>query len=277
MRKLILFIVPLVLLTIFFIFLVLVLNKESGKGALQVTSQPNGSKVYINGEYIGNTPLCRCELPQMLKVGNYTVKILPSDASLGTYEDQIKINANVLTVVDRTFEGNGKSSGSLITLDPIDDKKDAQLLIISFPSNIDTFLDNNPSGNTPVLLKNLTASDHDVRLSKLGFADKILKIRTVTGYKLSAVVSLSIGAQSSSVPSASPSATPSSLQSKVIILPTPTGFLRVRKEANLSSAQIGTVKPGETYDLILEYSGWYEIKLKDGSSGWVSSDYTKKQ
>jgi uncharacterized protein YgiM (DUF1202 family) len=60
-------------------------------------------------------------------------------------------------------------------------------------------------------------------------------------------------------------------------LQTPTGFLRVRDQASLNGAEIGQVKPGETYALLDEQTGWYQIKLTNGKTGWISSQYAQKQ
>ncbi|MCL5970430.1 MAG: SH3 domain-containing protein [Patescibacteria group bacterium] len=68
-----------------------------------------------------------------------------------------------------------------------------------------------------------------------------------------------------------------SSSSKVVILDTPNGFLRVRDDASLSGAEIARVTPGETFPLLDESNGWYKIKLKDGTTGWVSSQFAEKQ
>ena len=68
---------------------------------------------------------------------------------------------------------------------------------------------------------------------------------------------------------------------KIIILNTPTGFLRVREEPTISSLEIGRVKPQEEYELIEEGDGWFKIKVIPPAGGdivgWVSSQYSKKK
>ena len=51
------------------------------------------------------------------------------------------------------------------------------------------------------------------------------------------------------------------------------GFLRVRAEPSTSSAEIGQVSPGETYDVLGEQDGWYKIEYEPGKFGWVSGSY----
>src|SRR5580704_14987958 len=74
------------------------INIHSEKGALQVTASPT-SKVYLDDTYIGQTPLCKCEVPDMISPGNYTIRLTPLDNSLQSFQEQIGISQGVLTVV----------------------------------------------------------------------------------------------------------------------------------------------------------------------------------
>lgn len=253
-------------------------------GALQVTSMP-GSKVFLDNKYLGQTPLCKCDPGDMLKTGTYTIKLIPLDSSLNEFQENVTISEGVLTVVDRTFGKNTLSEGSVISLTPLADKKSSQLLVVSFPTDSRIFLDENEIGTSPLLYNNPTESDHTVRVSKEGYADKVIRIRTPLGYKLTAAVYLSTSdtAESSAASSsaASVSAPPPSPTStgfgSVVILDTPTGFLRVRDSSSVDSAEIARVNPGEKYPLIDQQTGWFEINLSDGRTGWISSQYAKKQ
>jgi len=60
-------------------------------------------------------------------------------------------------------------------------------------------------------------------------------------------------------------------------LDTPTGFLRVRDGNSIGSLEIGRVNPGETYEILNEKNGWYEIQFDDEKKGWISSQYAKKE
>src|SRR3989344_1332164 len=99
-RKIVLLLTPLLILTILFLLIVLVVNRDSGKGALQVTSVPP-SQVFLEGKYIGKTPLCLCELPQLLEIGDHNIKLVPMQAGFKSYEQKITLYEGVLTVVDR--------------------------------------------------------------------------------------------------------------------------------------------------------------------------------
>jgi len=276
MKKFFLFIAPFLIAVLIFFGILFFLNRETGKGALQVTSIPK-SKVYLDNKLIGMTPLYTVDVKQMLPVGDYDIKLVPIVGNINSYEAKITINKSTLTAVDRTFEDNGSSEGSVISLIPLDDKKDVQILVVSLPEKANVFLDSNPVGTTPLLLKQVSESDHNLRLTLDGYKDKSLKIKTALGFRLSSLVFLGINADLSNSSVASVSATPSpALITNVLILNTPTGFLRVRGNSSISSAEIGEVKPGESYELIGEKDNWFEIKIAS-TSGWISSQYAIKK
>lgn len=280
MKRVFLFIAPLLIAILFFFGMLFFLDRKSGKGALQVTSIPK-SKVYLDNKLIGTTPFCACESPQTLTVGDYTVKLVPIEGIFKPFEDKITISKSTLTVVDRTFADNGSSEGSIISLIPLSNKKDVEILAVSLPEKGNVFLDNNPVGITPLLLQNVSESDHDLRVTLDGYKDKVLKVKTALGYKLSSVIFLGVNPDLSNPPvaSISPAAilSPTIAISKVLILNTPTGFLRVRESSSITSLEIAQVMPGEQYELAQEKEGWFEIKLTDGRKGWISSSYAVKQ
>jgi hypothetical protein len=262
-----------------FVIVVFLLGTRPEKGALQVTSSPKAS-VYLNDKLMGATPLCLCDSKNMLKVGEYIIRVVPAEGNFEPFQRRITINPKVLTVVDRSFSQTALSQASIITLNQIQDKKDAQISTISFPSDANFFVDGVLAGKTPTVVKNQTESDHEIKVTKEGYKDKTVRIRAILGYRLEAIVYLGIDpdvASSSAAKIPTPSVTPSTTKPMVLILDTPTGFLRVRDAASVSGAEIGQVKPGETYELISEETNWFEIKLKTGETGWISSQYAKKQ
>jgi hypothetical protein len=69
---------------------------------------------------------------------------------------------------------------------------------------------------------------------------------------------------------------------KVVILSTPTGFLRVRSEPSTLADELGTVEPDEEYELLEtdEETGWFKIKFTQEENdeeieGWISNQYAK--
>ena len=276
MKKIIFFVIPLLASAAFFLGLLFFFDRDSRKGALQVTSDPK-SKVFLNNKLIGDTPFCACEVSQMIGAGEYSFKIVPDDSSLKPFEEKISINKSALTVVDRSFSKEG-DFGSVVTLLPLSSKKDIEILVESIPSKGNVFLDNSPVGTTTLLLKNVGEGDHDIRLTKDGFKEKLVKIKTTLGYRVFAKLFLGTSDLLNNSVSQSESASSSAKVNaeKVLILDTPTGFLRVRESNSVSSLEIGKVSPGETYELLDEQENWLEIQFND-RKGWISSQYAKKK
>ncbi len=283
MRKILFFLLPIMVVGGILVWYTTFFKKGNEKGALQVTSIPK-SAVYLNGKQIGQTPLCKCDPGTMLPVGEYTVKLVPLESTSLPFEEKVTIGKSVLTVVDRTFGEGPTAEGSIITLTPLKTTKDVELLILSLPDKAEVLLDNVIAGSTPLLLNNISASDHEIKILKSGYKEKIVRIRVVPGYKLTGMIYLGINpsleAQSATKNSsvekeASESATPFLVQ--VSILSTPTGFLRVSAVSSLDASEIAQVTPGESFELLEEKTEWFRIKLQDGSSGWISSAYAQKE
>lgn len=277
MKKLVLFLTPLLILTILFLLIILVVNRESGKGALQVTSVPE-SQIFLEGKFVGKTPLCLCELPQLMEAKDYSIKLVPTKSGLKSYEQKITIYHGVLTVVDRTFDEEAAgSSGSIITLSPVDDDEASELLVVSFPNKAQVILDSNPAGSTPLLLKDITSSDHEIKVLKDGYKEKIIKVKAIEGKRLEIAMNLGIKMDLNADAKEEQASLSAATKPQVAIIDTPTGFLRVRKESSVGAQQIGTLNPGDKVDLISESNGWYEVLLSDGQTGWISSAYATKE
>lgn len=289
-KVLTIFLPPLVIATaIFFLFQFFIFG-PSDKGALQVTATPD-SEVYLNGRDIGQTPLCKCpnanatgkdSTKDLLQAGDYTIKLVPKDKSLPEYVDTITIRKSLLTVVDRKFAEGAKSEGSVISLLPLADTKKSEILVTTFPDKTDIFLDDLKDGTSPLLIKDVTPEKHELRVRKTGYKEKVIPLLSTNGYRLLATIYLGVDDNAPTpTPAASTSAsltpTPPPGTPLVTILQTPTGFLRVREDATLDSAEIGRVNPGDKLPLVDEVTGWYKIHLPTGQEGWISSQYASKQ
>lgn len=280
MKRIFYILIPLLLAVVLFSVVLFLLNSNKGKGALQVTSNQI-AKIYLNGKLIGQTVNVEGVMgyrKDLIDEGDYVIKLIPIKGDFLPFEQKITISSKVLTVVDRNFGQTGLENGSVISLTPIPDKKDAQISVVSFPDDTQIFLDNNLEGQSPIILKNITESDHELKLTKEGYKDKIVRIRTILGYRLEILVFMGINPEvaTASATISSPSASIITT-TKVLILNTPTGFLRVREAASIAAAEIAQVKPGESYDLLDEKSGWFKIKVSNNISGWISSQYSKKE
>lgn len=240
----------------------------------------------LNGKAKGVTPVCLCpENNSTIASGQYEITVTPDDKSFSPFVTKVNVEPGVLTVVDRTFLPGSLASSSVITLEKTN-TSEPQLFVDTLPQGAMVLVDGNPAGVTPFSSQKITASEHEIQIQRQGFAKKTLRIRTVASYKL--IINAVLGTASDSdsgdttqtpddSTSPTPTPTPTTPAETVTILQTPTGFLRVRSEASLSGTEIGRVNPGETYPLLSEQNGWFEIQLSDGkTTGWVSSDYAQK-
>lgn len=288
MKKIVFLLFTVFILAAIGLFFYTFLWAKNETGALQVTSSPQ-SKVYLDGKYLGTTPLCMCPqsnqldsktVQEMLPIGDYTIRLVPTSGNLPEFQEKITIEKSVLTVVDRKFAEGASAEGVVISLTDIHDTSSNELTVVSLPDKVDVYLDDSLKGKTPLSLKELTPSDHTLTLQKEGYKTKTIRIRATNGYKLVAKGYLSIdpsfvaGVQANASSSASPS--PGLTVAKVRILETGTGFLRVRSESSLGAEEVARVSPGEEYTLLEEQTGWFQIQLVDQSKGWISSQYAEK-
>lgn len=229
--------------------------------ALQVTSKPEAS-VFLDNKHVGKTPF----FSDQLKAGKHSLKITVSEAS---FVDEVNLNQSTLTVVNRDLAPNFLAqAGETLTLMP----GKQGLFIISMPVGAALTIDGKHAGETPLLLGDITQGDHKVQVAKDGYVSREFVIKTTSKYQLVAQVSLASVEAKNIIEGQGP---PQPQTRRIEITNTPQGFLRVRQDSSVNSAEIGRVKPGDQLEIIQETTGWVKVKF-DGKEGWVSADYTKK-
>jgi len=67
-----------------------------------------------------------------------------------------------------------------------------------------------------------------------------------------------------------------SLGRRVSILPTGTGWLRVRSTPGFSGVEVAKVDVGDEFPVIEESGSWVKIKVDDETEGWVSGVYVEE-
>lgn len=284
MKRFLLLVAAIILIVVglFLLAKVSTLFKTEGQGALQVTANVK-SNVYLNGNYLGTTPLCKCQQDATITEGEYTVKIEPQDKNQSPFTIKAAVHPGVLTAVERTFLPGSLASAYVLTLEKINGSN-SQLQVVSIPDGAMVSIDNNPTNVTPMLLQNITPSEHEIEIEKDGYAKKTIRVRTVPSYKLIINAILGIASDDTTNP-VTPSLTPTTTISPsptvtssptVKILNTPTGFLRVRSQPSTAGSEVGQVQPGETYNVLNTQSGWYQIQLESGTKGWISGEYAQE-
>jgi len=242
-------------------------------GGISVTTSP-ASSIYINGSLVGKTPY-----EGTFKAGAVTLKLVPEDSSKNyvPFETRLTLVSGIKTVVRREFaETEEASSGDVIFFEKTG-RREVGLVIISNPENAQTAIDGVPRGFAPYKTSTITQGEHQVTIKAPGYLDRILTIRTIAGYRLTVFAKLAKIKEEVK-------AEKTEKKTFVEILPTPTGFLRVRTEPG-GGSEIDQVKPGAKYPFLEENEDgtWYKIQLEapapglpEGRSGWVSSEFAKK-
>lgn len=263
-----------------FLVITFVNIKTIGKSALEVVSNVKAD-VFLNGEKIGTTPLCKCEGEDTLNEGEYELTIKPLEGNYEDFSTKVKLPRGIRTIVDRTFLPNDGSSVYILSLDKISETK-PQMLVVSIPEGALISIDGSPQGITPYFASTLPAEEHDIELQKDGYNKKTLRVKAIPQHKL--IVNVILGKENLSQTTSSPSSTleqtspiEASGSGKVVIQETPTGFLRVRSTPSITSSEVARIQPGESFMLLEEQNGWYKIELQDKNSGWISSQYAEKQ
>ena len=230
------------------------------------------SDVYINGSLVGSTPYEAITSP-----GEITIKIIPKDTQLVSYETKLTLVSNIRTVIKREFaKTDEESSGEIASFEKVGGK-DASVSIVSIPDASKISINGQVRGFAPYKINSIIPGEHTLLISALGYTERSLTINAYQGYKLTVVVKLAGGAD---LPTPTP--TPSGEEilniTKVEILETPNNFLRVRSEPIADAKEVARVTSGSSYPLVEEdvKSGWFKIEYEKGKQGWVSNEYSKK-
>ncbi|MBI4033064.1 MAG: PEGA domain-containing protein [Candidatus Blackburnbacteria bacterium] len=269
-------ILGIVLIILGVIGLVLRPRLEPAQAGIQIETNPEAS-VYINGAEVGTTPY-----DEVRKPGDITLRLVPiAPSGLASWETKLTLIQGVRTVVKRDFAQNETaSSGEVLSFEKAGGKG-ASLAVVSSPSSASVSLDGEVRGFTPVRVDSISLGEHQILISQTGFVEKEIRARTQEGYKLTVVATLAQIKEEEASPQAQPSPI---AQTKVEILSTPTGFLRVRLEPSTSATEAAQVTPGKSYPYIDQNKDgtWFKIEYlpaqagEKGKEGWVSGQYAKK-
>ena len=248
-------------------------SKKPNAG-LKIDSTP-AALVFVDNVQLGQTPI-----EKIFKAGEATIKIVPTGSltSLSTYQTKVRLTSNTYTVIKRQFgDSDITSAGEVVNLEPQSGKIASLAIVTSSPDSASVTLDGQPQGFTPLLIPSIPAGDHQITLTAPGFASYTVAAKAILGYKLNVNVKLAGQLpEPTPEPSASPSAKMTTFKKPYIqIKETPTGFLRVRQAASTGAKEIGRINPGETYPLLDQTTGWYEISVDFAAtaSGWISAQY----
>ncbi|PWU22512.1 hypothetical protein C5B42_05860 [Candidatus Cerribacteria bacterium 'Amazon FNV 2010 28 9'] len=264
-------------------------------GGIKITSNVSAN-VFLDTDALGMTPVDK----QPVDVKTYTLKMVPSDSTLAAYQGSLAVTSGFQTTVNWTFaQSQDQSSGLIIESDVAHTKNAAELEIVTTPDNVPVSIDGENKGFSPLVLDTLDEGSYTLGFSAPGFSPLNTTIRLVKGLRL--VVTAKLGRAPVTTASASallttpvlsptptvipqptssskPSATPKPIAKPyVLILTTPTGFLRVRSAPDSTASEIGRLNTGDMAPYLKTSNNWFNIKFSGSasSSGWVSGQYAK--
>lgn len=256
------------------------------QGMLKVASNPTAS-VFLDNKHIGRTPV-----ETKVDAGSFTIRLVPETTTqtLASWQGNITISSDILTYISAILaQSEFATAVDTLSLEKITSKL-AEVVVTTNPDGATVALDGGTKGISPLSIPNVSAGDHTLTITSLGFLPRNLKVKTTAGYKLNAIVKLALSGETP--PEASPSPIPQSTPTKatspadptvpfVTIKDTPTGFLRVRMEPTTAATEAAQVKPGEKYSIVdtqkdTKGNTWYQITYDGKNTGWISGQYATK-
>ncbi len=242
------------------------------KAGILVETTPT-SAVFVNSVQVGKTPYMGTFDP-----GEIDLKLVPeaSDKPLIVFETRLLLSSGIQTVVKREFgETIDLSGGEIISFEKTGEGGPS-IAVVTDPDSAQISIDGKAYGFAPYKTSQVTASAHQVAVSLNGYAERMVNVKAISGYKLTLIVKLAKDVNKVE-PTPTPAATPKP-EVKVEILSTPNGFLRVRESSSTTSGEIARVNPKDQFILIeeSENKSWYKIEYQTGQFGWISSQYAKK-
>lgn len=271
---------------------------RENKTGLQVMTNDIPTSIFINGQFISQTP----SLDKSLPPGQYSLRLVPEDSKYASFETTITLRAGLLTVVTWKPGTSAETSGGVIyEMQPLDDQSKTELAFQSIPENAILTLDDREKEVIPITVSDIEPGNHTFEVSLPSYQTQNHTLNVVQGYTmvvriflakttndlyttespLEATVSGELQLKTASASSTgSTSAVKNAIGSVKI---SATDFfvnneevLKVRKEADAASPEIGTVKVDEVYPLLRETDEWFYISF-DTNKGWISKRYAQKQ
>lgn len=159
------------------------------QGALQVTS--NGAfNIYLNETFLGQTPY----FDEKIQAGEYDLRLTPGgDEAASGWQKKIAIGNRMLTVVHYEAGPTPEtSSNQVLSLEKLGGKDEVELSLTTVPNSVVVEVDGEVEGLSPLVLNNVSAGDHVLKLEAPGYVSKTLNIKVNPGHRLRVQVQLAI-------------------------------------------------------------------------------------
>ncbi len=267
-----------------------VLNRKNVAG-LQVITNDANSSLFLDGQYLDKTPY----INKTIQPGEYTLKIQPDDQELISYETQISLHKNTLTVVTwKPGNSSEKSGGIIYEMEAIKSNQ-GELSFITIPNNSIIKFDQGEQQFSPLIIKDIEPGHHQFEMSLPSYEKQQHTINVIKGYRINITAKLakskppedtvfnetSDSTVKNKIIENNTQATQSASTSAKSITIKPTGFyqdkvevLKVRAAASSTAKIVGYARAGQNYPYLGSNQEWYQIKLAK-IQGWVSSKYAQ--
>ncbi|MCH7640601.1 SH3 domain-containing protein [Patescibacteria group bacterium] len=281
-RIIVLVLLGIVLVVSLIFFLVGVLRPQVA--GLLIETDPSAT-VFIDGVQVGRTPYKETRKPEEL-----VVKLVPDsfERPLAPYETRVNLVSGVETVIKWQFgESEDMSEGEIVSFEKVG-REETSLSVVTIPDASQVAIDGAVRAFAPYKTSTISPGEHTLVISANGYGQRNIKLRTHSGYKLTAVVKLSKSEEVLAAEESSDDAQGKEEEEKptieVEIQPTGVGFLRVRSEPSTLAEEVARVTPGETYLFIEEdeETGWFKIEYlpageagEEEEQGWISNQYAE--
>lgn len=240
--------------------------KAGEKAGIRILSTPTGAAVYLDDKLMGKTPY----EDQSLVAKEYKLKITTEATGSAevAWQGKVKISGGTLAVVNRDLAKDVPSAaGEILTLD-----KGKGVTVLSTPTGASVEIDGKDYGVTPVLV-DVKAGEHTFTMKHNSYLNRSIRAAVPDNFNLIMSVDLALSeADLTNIATLPMTQTP-----KVVVKATPTGFLRVREKASITSKEVGRVSPGDELILLEEGNGWDKVRLPNGTEGFVSTTYVQKK
>ncbi len=234
---------------------------------IEITTQPP-VKIKIDGKEAGMSPYKN----RAIKTGLVDIKI--GQEGIGFWNKQLDLKKNISTIINWTFGKNDNYSGGYVLSMERSNGTGSGIIVSSSPAKATVFIGGENRGQTPIFLADLTEGDKEIKIIMPGFVSINLGIRPVEGYQI-VLEAILPKEEKVVVATPTPIQSPQEVGSRIKILKTDTGWLRVRDLPSSAGLEIDKVNPGEIYDTVGDSNDWTHIIVRE-KQGWVSTKFVEK-
>lgn len=234
------------------------------RAGIEVVCQPT-AKIFVNGKEAGSTPYRN----SYLAPGPTKIKLVTSE---GQWEKTVELTNNINTVIDWTINNKPEENGGyILSMERTGDSAQAGLLLSGIPNEMAVAINGEIKGFSPMRLDDMGEGEKQITISYPTYRSLNVFVRAIKGYRLLIEARLPKENILNTPTEVMPTENLSAVTSEIMILPTETGWLRVRSMPDGAAPEVDRVQPGQKFELLDEKDGWYQI-----GSGWISAKYAEK-